>query len=208
MYKCLRTQYNFMQETQASANNMENLIQAISFIQPVSENLRQALYASVLSRTYAKKAHLLQPGQVCNRVWFIGNGSARAYYFKEDKEVTSWFMMENDFIISVRSFFGRQPSYEYIEVLEPSELLSIDYICLQQLYNTYPEFNRVGRILTEQYYTQSEERLFQLRMNTAQNRYDTLLSTHPTIFQRASLKQIASYLGVTPETLSRMRAKR
>jgi CRP-like cAMP-binding protein len=163
----------------------------------------------VLKRqTVEKKTQLLQAGQVCNQLWFINQGLARAYYFKEDKEITSWFMMETDFIISVRSFFGQQRSYEYIEMLEPSELVSITYSDLQELYATYSEFNQVGRILTERYYARSEERLFQLRMNTAQERYDALLMAHPTIFQRASLKQIASYLGLTPETLSRLRAKR
>ena len=117
-------------------------------------------------------------------------------------------MQENDLIVSVYSFYTRQPSYENVELLEESTLVSIDYAQLQQLYRTFPEFNFVGRVLTERYYVLSEERTLSLRLQTALERYHDLLKSNPLLFGRAPLKQIASYLGMTPETLSRLRARR
>ena len=151
---------------------------------------------------------LLEAGRTCGHVWFIADGAARAYYNKDGKEVTAWFMGQHDFIISVRSFFAQKPSYEYINTLTDITLVSISYASLQRLYQTHPTFNAVGRVLVEHYYALSEERAFQLRLNSAAERYDALLSTYPAIFQQASLKQIASHPGVTPETVSRLRRRK
>ncbi len=116
-------------------------------------------------------------------------------------------MQENDLILSVYSFFKQKPSYENIELLEDATLISISYADLQKMYMLFPEFNFFGRVLTENYYVKSEERLISLRMLSSQERYNTLLAAYPHIFNRVPLKHIASYLGMTPETLSRLRAK-
>ena len=116
-------------------------------------------------------------------------------------------MQENNLIISVYSFFLQRSSHETIELLEDTTVISIHYDDLQALYRNCPEFNFVGRILAERYYVLSEERIISLRRQTSQERFLSLLQTHPRILNRARLKQIASYLGMAPETLSRLRAK-
>ena len=117
-------------------------------------------------------------------------------------------MRENDFIISIVSFYSRQPAQEYIELLEDCILWSITYDQLQQLYRDFPEFNAIGRLLTEKYYVLSERRTQNLRMQTAPERYKQLVTDFPAIFQRVPLKYIASHLGISPETLSRLRGQR
>ncbi len=117
-------------------------------------------------------------------------------------------MREGDFLISIVSFYTRQPAHEYMELLEESTLLSITYTQLQQLYRDFPEFNIVGRLLTEKYYVMSELRTQNLRMQTALERYQQLLTDFPDIFGRVPLKYIASHLGISPETLSRLRGQR
>ena len=116
-------------------------------------------------------------------------------------------MGDGDIIVSVYSFFSRQPSFENIEILEDATLQSINWDQLQSLYKNYPEFNETGRLITENYYIKSEERVINLQTLTARQRYDQLLSTYPGILQKASLGQIASYLGIKQETLSRIRAR-
>lgn len=114
-------------------------------------------------------------------------------------------MKEGDVMISVRSFYKRIQSEEYIEVLENSELHYLNFIDLQHIYYNFPEFNLIGRILTERYYILSEERNYNLRFNTAQERFEILKKNNPEIINRVPAKYIASYLGITEETLSRIR---
>jgi CRP-like cAMP-binding protein len=148
---------------------------------------------------------LLRRGEICKNLYFIEKGFVRAYYDKDGQEVTSWFMQENDLIVSVHSFFRQQPSHENIMLLEKTTLTSISYEDLQALYRQFPRFNYTGRLLTENYYVLSEERLISMRMQSAQERYIALLRKYPQILRRAQLNQIASYLGMKPETLSRLR---
>ena len=114
-------------------------------------------------------------------------------------------MKEGDVIISVESYFKQQPSKENIQAIEDCELICISYDDLQVIYTKFPEFNFIARILTEKYYTLSEQRLFSLRMQRANERYAYLMRDYPEIIQRVPSTFIASYLGITLETLSRIK---
>ncbi|MBI1767623.1 MAG: Crp/Fnr family transcriptional regulator [Bacteroidetes bacterium] len=185
----------------------EVLIQSISKIHPLSQALIDRLSNVTRQVSFPKKTTLLTQGNICDKVYFIEKGLARAFYLKEGQEVTSWLMQENDFIFSVNSFYGQKPSYENIELLEDSILTSLGYHELQSIYRDFLEFNIIGRVLTEYYYTLSEERTFSLRLQTTKDRYESLLKMQPEIFNRVPLKYIASYLGMSAETFSRLRAK-
>lgn len=155
-----------------------------------------------------KKDYLLRAGHVSRNICFIAKGLLRCFYFKDGEEVSSWFMKEGDVIISVESFFTQKESYESIQALEDSLLYYITYDELQHLYRHFPEFNFIGRVLVERYYTLSEQRLFSLRMQRSQERYEYLLQHHPELVLRVPMKNLASYLGITEETLSRIRSKK
>lgn len=174
----------------------------------ISPALETALLTMLQCDTYPRKHWLLQPGQLSDRLYFVERGVVRGYYLKDGRDVTSWFMREGDFIISIVSFYTRQPAQEYIELLTEGTVWSITYEQLQQLYRDFPEFNVVGRVLTETYYVLSEQRTLNLRMQTAPERYAQLLTDFPDITGRVPLKYIASHLGISPETLSRLRARR
>lgn len=186
----------------------QSLFNRLSAICPLTEACTTALLASITFRKVAKKELILREGEICRHIYFIEKGLVRSYYCKEEQEITSWFMKAGDVIISVNSFYSQRPGYEYIEALEDTELAGITYQQLQELYSRFNEMNTIGRILTERYYAQSEERLFNIRRKTAKERFDFLMERHPEIFQRALLGHIASYLGVSRETLSRIRGKK
>ena len=186
---------------------MEALLQRLQTIYPLSEQCLQAIRGLMRREELPARHELLAPGQVAGRIYFIESGLARGYYLHEGREANTWFMREGDFIISIVSFLTRTASQEFIELLEPSVLHSVSHAQLQQLYLAFAEFNYVGRVLTEHYYVLSEQRTQQLRLLRAEQRYAQLLQTFPEVLQRVSLKHLASYLGVTPETISRIRVQ-
>ena len=169
--------------------------------------MEECIIASLKEEKFYKRDLLLKEGQIARRIYFIQKGFCRAFYLNGDKEYTTWFMGEGDIMISVYSFFTQQPSVENIEVLQDSIFLSMSWQQLQKIYQTFPDFNLFGRIITEQYYIKSEERAIALRTLSAKDRYLSLTKAYPAVLQNASLGQIASHLGMSLETLSRIRAK-
>lgn len=186
---------------------MDELISFLDTIHPLSSGLRQHLQLILKAKDLNKKDFLLKASHVCQNICFIQKGLFRCFYVHGDAEVSSWFMQEGNVIVSVESFFKQKPSYESIQALEDSSVFYIGYHELQNIYRTFPEFNFIARILTENYYTLSEQRLYSLRMQRSHERYKNLLQAFPEIIQRVPAKYIASYLGVAEETLSRIRSK-
>jgi CRP-like cAMP-binding protein len=186
---------------------INGLLKTLNNITILSENLQDQIELYLVEEHFPRKSMLLKEGQVSQRVYFIKRGFIRAYYHKGIREFTSWFMGEGDIIVSVYSFFSRKPSFENIEVLEDCILQSVNWDQMQNIYKNYPEFNQTGRLITEQYYIRSEERAIDLQTLTARQRYEKLILTYPDILQKASLGQIATFLSVKQETLSRIRGK-
>ncbi len=187
---------------------MHPLLTRLRTLVPISETLEAALLERLKREVLPRKTLLLTPGQVADRIFFLERGIARGYYLRDDRDVTSWFMREGDFVISIVSFISRVPADEAIELLEDGVVWSIRHAQLQRLYELFPEFNYVGRVLTETYYVRSERRAQSLRWQSAEERYRDLLREFPDLFNRVPLRHIASHLGISAETLSRLRAKK
>ncbi len=147
------------------------------------------------------------PGERCSDLIFVEKGLLRGYYYLNEKEITNWFAQEEEFATSFYSFISRKNAVEGIQCLEEATVIKIAYNSLQELYRQFPETERVGRIITENYYIRLEERLLSLQFTSAKERYLNLLAVKPSIVKRAALGHIASYLGISQETLSRMRAE-
>jgi len=185
---------------------MKELLAYLNSIYPLSQPAIEYLTEHLKEIEIPKKEFILKQGRICYNIYFVERGLLRCFYIKDDKEINSWFMKEQDVIFSVESFLNQTPSYENIQALEDCVLYYIDYNELQYLYNNCPEFNFIGRVVTEKYYKLSEQRLYSLRMQKAMERYNFILNHFPQIILRVPSKYIASYLGITEETLSRMRA--
>ncbi|AWO01353.1 Crp/Fnr family transcriptional regulator [Chitinophaga alhagiae] len=173
--------------------------------------LSPAVLATIRRHTnivfFKRRSIILEHGKICRNCYFGLKGMVRAYYIKDDgQEITSWFMKEGDIIISVQSFFTQTESHEVLEALDDTLCISLRIDVLEEIYRKFPEFNFVGRKLTEHYYIQMENRAFSLRMDDARQRYDRLVAQHPDIITRVPIGYIASYLGISAETLSRIRS--
>lgn len=184
----------------------ESLLLLCKSLYPISHALQKAIVNESEIVNVKKKTILLNAGEKSNDIYFIKSGAARVYYLEKDgAEITSWFLFENEFLISVYSFFTGQPSFEYLETLEDCTLIVLKRTALHQLYEQFLEFNVIGRKLTEYYYIRNETQANELRTLTAKERYQQLMRNNPKLINRVSLGYIASYLGVSQETLSRIR---
>jgi CRP/FNR family transcriptional regulator, anaerobic regulatory protein len=182
-------------------------IKDIDKIYPLSEGLKEAIGIHSDIIEIPKKHMLLSEGQRSDYVYFVISGLLRMYYIKDGMEICSRFMHEQHIVISIPGFYTRKPAYEFIEALETCVLARIHYDKLQHLYKEFIEFNYIARVWTEHYCSMSEQRLFLLRKQSAEGRYLYFLENHPQLLQRIPLKYIATYLGMTLETLSRVRKK-
>lgn len=184
----------------------QSLLNMVNSIHQLSEEIQKDIVNECEIVCCEKRKLLLNAGEISNSIYFINKGAARVYYLDRDgNETTSWFLFENEFLISVYSFFTGLPGFEYIETLEDCTFISLKREKLNKLYEKHLAFNVVGRKITEYYYIRNEKQANELRMLTAKQRYQGLLATNPKLLNRVSLGHIASYLGISQETLSRIR---
>ena len=152
-----------------------------------------------------KGTTLVREGQYSDKTFFIIEGCARAYYLKDGKDISEWFAFENDFISSINSFFLDIPSPLFIELLEDSILLELTRKDVELLSDKYHDFERLSKIIVIKTMLQLQERISALQFHSAEQKYENLLTIRPNITQRIALTHIASYIGITLETLSRIR---
>lgn len=186
----------------------ENLIQYFKKFNPLSKAGEEAMM-KICSRIQVSKNKDLQPiGYTCKTIYFIDKGIARIYYYREGKDVTEFFAAENSIIVRAESLFTGKPSRKAIQVLEDSEIVGMDAVVLFKLYDQFPEIERLFRKIFEAAYVETVNRIESIQFHSAKERYEALLLDSPDILQRVPLKHIASFLGITQVSLSRIRAQR
>jgi CRP/FNR family transcriptional regulator, anaerobic regulatory protein len=168
--------------------------------------LEKRLKESAVICRFACGKYILRKGQVCNGTHFLVKGLARSYYSEGAKEVTSRLMQEGFIITSWLSFYQQEASLESIIAMEDCDTIFIPYSTINSLYDDFPIFNVIGRRQVEYSFSQSELRVQMLRGLSALERYSFFCRTHSSLLQRVPLKYIASYLGMSDETLSRIRS--
>jgi len=160
---------------------------------------------SKLKRNTAKKGEtLLTHGQICNQIYFVQKGCLRLYYIADGVEITVWFSFEDNSAIELSSFLSGAPTEYFIEAIEDSEFLSLDKSELQNLYKQYPEMENIMRSFWEDVILNLLQRFTALQKDSAEQRY-LKLASQTKYMQRIPQKYLASYIGVTPTSLSRIR---
>jgi len=186
----------------------ESLQTAITKMSPLSkEGMNVFIPAWKLWNTQ-KDFFLLKENTVADYLYFIEKGVARIYYYKNDREVTEWLALDNQFFSSITSFFQRNPSNLTIQVIEPSIVYGIHHDNLMSLADKYHEIERLLRKMVTTSLIYSQIRMDLIQFESAQQRYEKLLNKCPQIVQRVPLTYIASFLGITLETLSRIRSQK
>ncbi len=152
-----------------------------------------------------KSATIVKEHQSADKLYFIVEGCFRVFYLKEGKDITDWFAFENDFVSSINSFFYSIPSQHVIETVERTTFLEISRTDVFKLTENHHCFETLARKVITQIMLQLQSRIVSLQFETAQQKYNNLITMRPDITQRIPLMHIASYLGITLETLSRIR---
>jgi CRP-like cAMP-binding protein len=166
----------------------------------------KTLISKMRPRTIKKGEYFIREGQICREVAYIESGFFRSFYLNtEGKETTYCFLFANALVTAYSSFITQEKTIENIQALADTEILAISKQDIERMEQSSANFLRLTKILAEQEYLLMERRVIQLLQESAENRYKDLLHNQPAYLQTIPLNYLASYLGVTPRHLSRIR---
>lgn len=185
---------------------MDALIQFIQQKIHADDELIKEIELAFKREEFKSGESLLRAGQYCKKLYFLESGTAHTFYFHNDKEVTSWFYKSGLFFTSWYSFYSQDAGYESIEALEDTVVYSITYENYYNLIKKFSLFERFGRLLAEEQITFVDQFYKGFAFLSAREKYELLLLYFPDIELRVKLTYIASFLGISRETLSRIRA--
>lgn len=196
-----------MKENQLQASS-EPLIDYFNSLIPLNNEESQLVKELFKSRLYRKKQYVLQENDVCNQFNFVVRGCLRMYKIDEKGNThIIQFASENWWMVDIGSFHQKKSSDLSIDALEDTMVLQISYENLIKLYTSAPKFDRIFRVLIENSFVTLQNRLLQNISSTAEDRYLSFMETYSHLSNRLPQTQIASFLGITPEFLSKLKAK-
>ncbi len=173
-----------------------------------SDSLEEDLKNLFEPKEFSKGDHLFKEGEICRHMFYIEKGLVRVYYYSgSGKEITAWFSAENTLITALDSFYYHKPTRDYCEVIEDSVIYPINFSEFEIILNSEKEARLAFYILYE-ITRKMTEYISSIKFQSAEERYKALMKEYPSIQQRTSLGDIASYLGITQETLSRIRSNK
>jgi CRP-like cAMP-binding protein len=187
---------------------LKTLIAYFDQIQKLSKVSVQALEELCSVKNFRKNEEIQAIGATCKTIYFMASGVGRIYYLKDGVEVTEYFAFPNELIIRAESLFTQSPSKKAIQVLEDSLVVSIPAEPLFRLFEQHHDLERLFRKLIQQAYVETLKRLENIQFLTAQERYEKLIEEKPELIHKISLKHVASFLGITQVSLSRIRGQR
>ena len=184
---------------------MKELIDHFKRLTKVSDDLEKELIARSIPITVKKGAFLHKAASICKKTYWIQKGLLRTYYLKDGKEITDVFASEGEWITSVQSFIKNEPDQNYLQAIENSEVYALSQDDLMFLFQNFPEMERFGRITMSMNYIRLSEKLESYQFTLAKDKYVHFCKVYDSILHRLPLGMVASYIGITQETLSRIR---
>ncbi len=187
-------------------NIMESLVSQIIKYHNFSNADLKIITSKFKHTNFKPKDYILKDNQCSTKLYFIVKGLVRVFYLKDGKEITSYLACDNGFVSSYSSFINQTKSFEFIQCIEDTETYSIDYQGMQELYESVAQWQKIGRILSESNVICLADRIHKIHSISAKEKYQDFLKTSPAkLIQRTPQIYIASFLGITPESLSRIR---
>jgi CRP/FNR family transcriptional regulator, anaerobic regulatory protein len=187
--------------------NLERLLQVSSAMHPLSDPFKEALDKHMTHLSLPKNHLLLEAPRISDHAYFLDKGFAMSYTFFDGKKHVGRFWKEGQIILSAKSFFERKPSDEFIQLMQKSDVICISHDSVLELLANHKEANILYRIIMNKYYELMRERIHDLQHLNSVQRYRKLRRTFPDIEQLIPSEYLASYLGIVPQTLSRVKRK-
>lgn len=183
----------------------ENIRSMLKAMAPFEEGELDDAMGFFSSSIISKNEYFSKEGKISDRIGFVQSGILRSYYTINGRETTSFFLQPGSIAVAMLSFIEMKPAVENIQAISDSELIVINRKDILSLYEENWKWQQVGRLNLEQYYIEMERRVISFQSQTARERYRDFIKTHPEIIRSVPLHLVASYIGVSPETLSRLR---
>lgn len=185
----------------------EKLINYFQRIMPLTREEVEGIVETMTIKQYKKGTVLLKEGQVSTEVYFVLEGCVRQFYLVDGEEKTNNFFTEEQWVISMQSFGNQKPSQHYLDCCLDCSLVVGNREKEENLYKRFPKLETVSRKVMEKVFAEQQEIMSTYTTDTAEQRYLKLLKSRPDLFQKIPQYQIASYIGVKPESLSRIRKR-
>lgn len=174
----------------------------------LSPVLKKELMDRLVFRSFKKGELVHDAADICSRSYFIQKGLMRVYFLKDGKEISEYFSAENEWVNSPRSFIQQQQDSYFIDTLEPTDCFSIHVRDLVFLFDNFPEMERYARLSMGTVFGHYMDRITSMRFTSAREKYQHFCETYQGVYHRIPLGMVSSYLGITQETLSRVRAEK
>lgn len=187
---------------------MNRLIELLSSICPLSDAFVHALKKELTHLSLPKNHHLLEAPKISEHAFFIERGFAMSYVFEDGRKHPERFWTSGQIVFSPRSFFDQIPSQEFIQLMQVSDVLCVSHMAVMKMLREFEEANHIYRVVMNEYFEQSRQRYRDLRGLNARQRFEQMLKEFPEIEQIVSQENIAAYLGLTPQSLSRIKRYR
>jgi CRP-like cAMP-binding protein len=177
---------------------------------PVNLSLESmmAIFMKLKKEEFPKNTLLLKPNHTCQNIYFIEKGAARIFYYKDEKDITDGFRGEETLLLSIVSFIKQKPDKRGIELLDHCVLWKLNYKDLEELADQHPDIQYLYRMIMSSVLVMTQNRIDRMLFQTAEERYEDFIKSHPRANELLTLGMIASFLGITQETLSRIRSKK